>query len=287
MLPTPPRWLATFNDRYVEVECDSDDLAQLVSRWMADLTTPPRRPAASRRAAGPLLRVTFEEHPQGVEASDSIGHREQGTLAHVVRHARLWIAGAFVAADPQLIWVQGAAATRADRAVVMTGPAGAGKTALAVQLMLQGWTLLAEDFVAVEPERCVALPLPFHPAVRAEVDGFEDNLRAFLARPKTHAALPVGQVDEQPVAVGAIVFPQFAPSLGRPRLTPVAPLAAAFTLTTQRPRPRPGAASLDEVFALARQVPAFCLTFGDAAGAAEELTDCWSRMILRTAPFAE
>ena len=67
----------------------------------------------------------------------------------------------------RLIWLHAAAASMDGAAILLAGPAGAGKSTLLGRLVDRTWQLLADDVVALRPNRAEALPLPFNPEVRA------------------------------------------------------------------------------------------------------------------------
>ncbi len=155
-----------------------------------------------------ILRVTLDElEVSWIEVRDSTGRCERGSLEYVVYHARKWMTAAFVAAHPGLIWLHAAAASMDGAAVLLAGPAGTGKSTLLVQLVNRGWDLLADDAVALRPDRREALPLPFSPEVRAAPCVLEQDWPDFLEQPKALATIAPNRIASKPAAVVAVVFP--------------------------------------------------------------------------------
>jgi hypothetical protein len=81
-----------------------------------------------------------------------------------------------------LLVLHGNALEREGQAIVCLGASGAGKSTLACALMGQGWSLLADDLVAVTPEGMV---LPGIPRIKL----WEDAMRSFGWSPEQ--AIPV------------------------------------------------------------------------------------------------
>ena len=198
--------VASFNDRHIGVECRTEWLASELRRRLMHLVAAPGPPPSV------ILRVTLDElEVSWIEVRDSTGRCERGSFEYAVYHVRKWMTTAFVAAHPDLIWLHASAASTDGTAVLFAGPAGAGKSTLLVQLVNRGWELLADDAVALRPDRGEALPLPFTPEVRAEPRGLEQDWPEFLERPKALATIAPDRIASTPAAVAAIVFPEYRP----------------------------------------------------------------------------
>jgi hypothetical protein len=160
-----------------------------------------------------------------IEVRDSTGRCERGSFEYAVNYARKWITTAFVAAHPDLTWLYAAAASMDGNAILLAGPAGAGKSTSLVQLVDRAWHLLADDVVALRPNCGEALPLPFSPEVRAAPRELEQDWSAFLAQPKALATIAPERVASKPAPVAAIVFPEYACDVTRPLITPLTVVA--------------------------------------------------------------
>jgi hypothetical protein len=219
-----------------------------------------------------VLRVTLDElEVSWIEVRDSTGRCERGSFEYAVNYARKWITTAFVAAHPDLTWLHAAAASMDGNAILLAGPAGAGKSTSLVQLVDRAWHLLADDVVALRPNCGEALPLPFSPEVRAAPRELEQDWSAFLAQPKALATIAPERVASKPAPVAAIVFPEYACDVTRPLITPPTVVSAAQVLVTHALSARHGGGNIRELFRLARRIPCYRLRYADASAAAGEL----------------
>ena len=258
--------LASFNGRHVTVECSTDWLAAEFRRRLMHVA------AASASPPSVILRVILDElEVSWIEVRDSTGRCERGSFEYVLYHARKWMTTAFVAAQPDLIWLHAAAAAKDAVAILLVGPAGAGKSTLLVQLIERGWRLVADDAVALRPNRLEALPLPFSPEVRAAPRGLEEEWPAFLAQPKVLATIAPDCVASRPVAVSAIVFPEYAGDVTGPLITPLSVVSATQALATQTLTTPHRTTTIADLFRLAEQVPSYRLRYADSSAAASEL----------------
>lgn len=262
----PYRFIAGFNDRHIEVECRTEWLAAEVRRRMMHLVATPGAPPSV------ILRVTLDElEVSWIEARDSTGRCERGSFAYVIYHARKWMTTAFVSAHPDLIWLHAAAASMDGAAILLAGPAGAGKSTLLVHVVSHGWDLLADDVVALRPDRREALPLPFSPEVRTSPRALEQDWLDFLEQPKTLATIAPSRVAATPAAVAAIVFPEYAEDAIHPVITRLSVVSAAHALTMHALGGRVGGGNIGELFRLAQQIPCYRLRYADSSAAAREL----------------
>jgi hypothetical protein len=258
--------LASFNDRHIGVECRTDWLAAELQRRLMHVVAAPGSPPSL------ILRVTLDElEASWIEVRDSTGRCERGSSEYAVYHARKWMTAAFVAAHCDLIWLHAAAASMEGAAILLAGPAGAGKSTLVVQLVDRGWDLLADDVVALRPTGGEALPLPFSPEVRAIPRGPEEDWPVFLAQPKARFTIAPDRVASRPALVAAIVFPEYACDVARPIITPLTVVSAVQALAPQALGARQGREKIGELFDLARRIPCYRLRYADPAAAAGEL----------------
>jgi hypothetical protein len=66
------------------------------------------------------------------------------------------------------VQVHAAGLVSEGKALLLIGPSGAGKTSLALSLLLQGWKCLSDEVILIDPEDCMISPLPrsFHVDMR-------------------------------------------------------------------------------------------------------------------------
>ncbi|NND68292.1 MAG: HprK-related kinase A [Halioglobus sp.] len=124
-----------------------------------------------------------------------------------------------------------AVVTHGDRAVIMPGIPGAGKSTLCAALGLRGWRVLSDEHAMIPPGRCAAVPVyrpvslknesiavirqfapeaVFGPRSEETHKGVVCHVKADLA-PDSHAT--------DPLPVGALVFPRYQPGAPQ-RLAP-------------------------------------------------------------------
>ncbi len=174
--------------------------------------------------------------------------------------------------NDRFVFFHAASLARAGRALVLPGLPGAGKSTLAAALMLDGWTLLSDEYALIDPvdRRLAALPRPVSLknesiAVIGERAARPDDLGP------VHRGTPKGDVAflrARPLAsdarwpAGAVVFPEY--EAGAParlvRLESVEALtrllASAMNFAAQ------GEAGLAALALLTGEVPAFALSYG-------------------------
>ena len=262
-MSAPHCLLAGFNGLHVAVECRTEWLAIELRRRLAHVVAPPHVDPPV------ILRLTLDElEPSWIEVRDSTGRCERGSFEYASYHARKWMTSAFVGAHADLIWLHAAAASSDGLSVLLSGPAGAGKSTLVVELIGRGWRLLADDVVAVRPGTFEALPLPFSPEVRAAPRERDQEWPAFLAQSKVLAAIEPARVASKPASVSALVFPEYAADVTRPLMTPLTVVSAAKALASQALHRN---ATTGDVFRLAGQVPSYRLRYAAPAAAASAL----------------
>lgn len=268
------RLLAGFNGRYIGVQCGTEWVATEMRRRILHVVEAEPKPGQSE-----ILHMTLDELAASwFEARDSIGRCERGSFEYVVFHARKWMTSAFVTAQPDLTWLHAAAAGKDGCAILLAGPAGSGKSTLLVQLIERGWRLLADDCVALSPERGEVLPLPFSPEVRAAPRAPDEDWLAFLTQPKSLAAIAPDQVSSTSATVAAIIFPEYVDDVVRPLITPLTVVSAAQALAAQVLGGNHGGERIGGVFRLARQIPCYRLSYADSSDAGDEIANAGWRL---------
>ena len=266
-MSAPSCLLASFNGRHIEVECRKEWLAaELRPRMIHLVAAPGAQPSV-------ILRVIIDElEASWIEVRDSSGRCERGSFEYASYHARKWMTAAFVAAQPDLIWLHAAAASKDGHGILLAGPAGVGKSTLLVHLIDRAWHLLADDVVALRPGCGEALPLPFSPEVRAAPVAPVQDWLAFLEQPKALTTIAAHRVAVKPASVAAVIFPEYAGDQSRPVITPLTAVSATQALAAQALGARDGRAHIEALFRLATRIPCYRLRYADPSTAADRLS---------------
>jgi hypothetical protein len=270
-----------FEESCVEVVCDEDRLATDLRQRVG---LPGTDSVKQRRT---ILRLACRNLAPGwIELSDSSGRSERGPLDYIAYHVRKWSTDAFMAATVDLVWLHAAAAVRDRAALLITGPAGAGKSSLSVRLLETGWRLLADDATPVNPSDLTALPLAFNPDFR-QFQSSDGSAGEFLHHPKTLVTLQSDQISFEAARVEAIVMPEFGVEDGPVSISRLMAVPAARALLAQclhfcQDKP----CTVSALFHMARSVPAWRVTYHDPASAAAKLTNLWTASLRRHARSA-
>jgi hypothetical protein len=170
-------------------------------------------------------------------------------------------------ARPDLLWLHAAGVVRDGNAVLISGPSGSGKSALATRLIGHGFDYLGDDVLPLDPQTGRVHPFPVTPAVRS---GPSHCMLAVEARrlPRPDVVVRRTRVATGPMPVAAIVFPRFAP--GPSRAQPEPPARVALELLRQcLDFERHRAAAVLAISALAGAAPAWSVSFADPGCGAE------------------
>ncbi len=167
--------------------------------------------------------------------------------------------------------LHGAAAAHGDRAVVLIGPPGAGKTTTLIELLRHGWSYLADEVVTVDPGtfrvRPFALPVSLS-AAHWERLGITPTLPDGAQRfAGCHEPLPVSSFEFGRLApeteLGAVVLVDHRP--GTP--TSLRPMAPAEVVAQVYPRLLAPAIEreswLDDLAGIAARTPGYWLSVDD------------------------
>jgi hypothetical protein len=107
------------------------------------------------------LELHVEAAPEGwVIRQDGAQPVVRNTERGAARHVEWRMVGIAARAERELVHWHAAALVRGEHTVLLPGKPGAGKSTLALALALQGFELLGEDVVFMDPESGVIHPFP-------------------------------------------------------------------------------------------------------------------------------
>jgi energy-coupling factor transporter ATP-binding protein EcfA2 len=180
--------------------------------------------------------------------------------------------------------VHAAAVCRDENAVVLPGPAGSGKSTLAASLMLDGWTLAADDITILDHDTPFHVrPLPTALCLKTdswpvvaekapEVDRLPIHRRADgqSVRYLPPRDAEPGTANSASVGVGLIAFPQYrAQAPLKVRRLNASEVFDRFLPQFYPVSNRFEGETMERVVGFLRQVPAIELFYGDGEAAAE------------------
>lgn len=137
------------------------------------------------------------------------GEIEHGTLAEIVCRFKYEVITCFVRSCSDLLWFHAGAVAYHDRAILLPGAGGRGKSTLVSRLCAQGWRYLSEDVVALDLKSGVVFPFPQSPRVRENV-GRQLPHEQVLMLNKIQVQLPPEAVCFQALPIQAVIFPHYA-----------------------------------------------------------------------------
>lgn len=193
-----------------------------------------------------------------------------GSLADALRCVAHHAARMLREASPELVWLHAGAAARGQRAVLVVGASGSGKSSLVVGLGEEGWAYLSDELVPLEPGTLCAVPFPLAPAVRtgpAHVLPPDEVTRL----PKWTPELAASTVCREAVPINALVLPTYAPDVPADLVRCSVGVAAIELLRGCSSLHNTPGRTVASVSRLAERVPAFRLTFRDGRAAAHVL----------------
>lgn len=252
-----------FQGQEVAVTSDASEVLAGVGRLFSTMLAP-----AATRAAGEI-EVSRNGGRYHVTGNTEV-NLEDGSLADVLRCLRFSVIQVLIQARPDLLWLHAGAVAWGERAMLLPGARGRGKSTVVTGLCVRGWTYLSDDVVPLNPSSSLAVPFPLTPAKRV-FPGQEMPAGWLRAPTKVKVSLTPGSICQQPVPVAALVFPSYGVAAST-ELFPCPPAQAAVELlqhcwnfASHRE------AAVGYLCDLADRVPAFHLSFSDGDRAAELL----------------
>jgi hypothetical protein len=193
-----------------------------------------------------------------------------GEISGLYEYLKYQLLVQFIRQRQDLLWLHAAAVVRNEKALIFAGPSGQGKSTLSTRLYEKGWSFMSDDIAPVRMSSNEVLPFPQSPFRR--VGGTREVDRTTLeALEKEPVSIAPESIRREPAPIAAIVFPVYRPD-ARATLSPMASGNAAFELlrsyTNFVDHKESGVARASE---LARQIPAYQLTYSEGISAAEIL----------------
>ena len=223
------------------------------------------------RGAVPVVaRLEVDRWGDGYRVAGSGLTPEHGSLREARRAVRYHTTRAFLEARPERFWVHAAAACRGQRAMLLAGHRGWGKSTLVTSLARAGWRYLSDEAVPLDMTADLAAPYPLTPNVR--IDAGEDlTPEAVASLHKLEVELGPDAICREAVRITELVFVRYRP--GAPAtLAGATPGEAALELLEGCLNyPRLGPRAVRYAADLARRLPSARLTFGDAEAAVQLL----------------
>lgn len=193
------------------------------------------------------FKALLVEEPQDIIAElaivkDEAGFRVEGgrmfeegqdTPRGVLQHLKFEVIHRFVDQHPELIWLHAGAAALEDKAVMLCGAWGSGKSTMVGNLCKSGWSYLSDDIVPIHMESGRLISFPLTPMMRSHN---QSDARVRLS------PMEISNLDKQVVELqeddfaqescelAAIVFPQYDPEARDISLKPIAPATATMEL---------------------------------------------------------
>ena len=132
----------------------------------------------------------------------------------------------------RLLVLHAAGVSRAGRGVVLIGQGGAGKTTLAAALNAEGFDLLGDDVIPVNPDgqlvgigMSLCLKAGSWPVLASRLLDLDRAPRIARAGQAVCFPPPPGPIARGPMPAGVLLFPRYQPG-GKPTLEPLEPVAA-------------------------------------------------------------
>lgn len=173
---------------------------------------------------------------------DDAGYRVEGarkfdgqneTPHGILQQLKFEVIHCFVDVHPELLWLHAGAAASDERAVLLCGAWGSGKSTLVGHLCSMGWTYLSDDIVPIDlaTGRLVSFPLtPMMRAHKKEEAAVELSPVEVSKLNKQVVELEKSAFAKDNVEIAAIVFPQYDPKVDQVALSSISPASATLEL---------------------------------------------------------
>jgi hypothetical protein len=221
----------------------------------------------------PIAEVRIEA--AGLHSQLSLNGTATGpkrTGAELLRSLYREVVRQFIFRLPQFVWLHAACAASGDRAIVLPGSWGRGKSTIALQLYEKGWSFLSDDIVPLDPTTAAAFPFPATPQVRpgSQRSLSRDQLSSL---PKSAVSIDEARVADGPKPVSMIVFPHFHTGASA-EMTSISPgQAVGELLENCLSFPENTDETIRALCAMVESTPTYTLSFGDPAEATKILIE--------------
>lgn len=252
----------------VRVECEDDDLCDLLQATLWPLQAPPRQRHEIE------IVVTCEADAYGVWR-DGIAI---ATNLERVSVRRICLQALLMALLPPLdvaALLHASSVSIAERAILLAGATGSGKTTLMIALIGTGATYLADDLTALDPSGRRVAPFPVAASVKKGSWGILqrqfpslDRCRVFkVGERMVRYVYPAPALDavSRPTTIGALVFPTYDPALADVSVERIRPEQALSGLLETGSEVVGAWRSIKPLTTLVNETPAWCVTFPDLA----------------------
>jgi hypothetical protein len=115
-------------------------------------------------------QVEIQLYPSSNDVAALVDALEPEIINHAVRES------------PGLLWIHGACLHRKGETILLVAASGTGKTSLSLGLLHEGFRLLTDDVILIDPKTRCFLPLPRCPKVRPPTPEYLRALGFDLAR---------------------------------------------------------------------------------------------------------
>ncbi len=158
---------------------------------------------------------------------------ERETPRSVLQQLKFEVIHRFVDEHPELLWLHAGAAASEQKAVLLCGTWGSGKSTLVGNLCSLGWTYLSDDIVPIEMAAGQLVSFPLTPMMRAhskEESGVQLTPVEVSNLEKQVVELDKTAYAKHNMDIAAIIFPKYDPQVTKIELRSISPASATLEL---------------------------------------------------------
>jgi len=190
----------------------------------------------------------------------------------IVRRVVHAVTDMLMEARRDLLWFHAGAVAHGERAVLLPGLPGRGKSTLVGNLCMQGWRYLSDEIAPLDYTSGMIMAYPQTPWMRRDIGEDLPESRLYEL-PKTAVAITPDMVCRQPMPVGVVICPDFRRGAA-PELVPCSPATAVLKLLQSCVN---FAEHREQAIAylqrLVLDIPVYTLVFSDGQAAARLVSD--------------
>ncbi len=158
---------------------------------------------------------------------------ERETPRGVLQQLKFEVIHRFVDEHPELLWLHAGAAAAEDKAILLCGAWGSGKSTLVGNLCNAGWTYLSDDIVPIEMAAGQLVSFPLTPMMREHGKG-EAGVQLTPVEvsnlEKQVVVLDDAAYASHNIGLAAIIFPKYDPQVTQIELRAISPASATLEL---------------------------------------------------------